>query len=140
MVRDDRTGEQYAMRMQRQHQDARTPLMRIILSLVIVASLAIGLGCLRYPTEAETNPAVKAQRVSVESFDSKIEEHAETLLEEGRKIFRFDTFGSEGYWGDKLRLHEAIMGEQQGGVGPGLTPKEALVLASRSMSESFLGS
>ena len=105
--------------MQRQHWKARTLLIRSILSLAIVATLAIGFGCLRYPKEAETNPAVKAQRVSAESFDSKIDEHADTLLEEGRKIFRFDTFGSEGYWGDKLRLHEAIMG---------LTPKEALAL------------
>jgi hypothetical protein len=102
--------------------------MRITLSLAIVIVLAIGFGCLRYPKEAETNPAVTAQRFPAESFDSKIEEHAETLLTEGRKIFRFDTFGSEAFWGDRLRLHEAIMGEQQGGVGPGLTPKDALAL------------
>src|ERR1051326_7517016 len=102
--------------------------MRIIFSLAIVIALAIEGGCLRYPKEAETNPAVKAQRFPTESFDSKIEEHADMLLTEGRKIFRFDTFGSEAFWGDKLRLHETIMGEQQGGVGPGLTPKEALAL------------
>jgi mono/diheme cytochrome c family protein len=29
-------------------------------------------------------------------------------LEEGRRIFRFDTFGDEAYWGGLLRLHEAI--------------------------------
>jgi hypothetical protein len=102
--------------------------MRIVFSLAIVIALAIEGGCLRYPKEAETNPAVKAQRFPTESFDSKIEEHADMLLTEGRKIFRFDTFGSEAFWGDKLRLHETIMGEQQGGVGPGLTPKEALAL------------
>lgn len=102
--------------------------MRIILSLAIAVVFALGFGCLHYPKEAETNPAVKAQQFPAESFDSKIEEHADTLLEEGRKIFRFDTFGSEVFWGGKLRLHESIMGEQQGGVGPGLTPKEALAL------------
>jgi hypothetical protein len=100
----------------------------MMLSLAIVVTLALGFGCLHYPREAETNPAVKAQRFPAESFDSKIEEHADTLMEEGRKIFRLDTFGSEAFWGGKLRLHEAIMGEQQGGVGPGLTPKEALAL------------
>src|SRR5437868_2583310 len=102
--------------------------MRIVLSLVIIVALAAGVGCLRYPKEAQTNPAVKAQQFPAESFDSKIEAHADTLLEEGRKIFRFDSFGSEAFWGGKLRLHAAIMGAQQGGVGPGLTPKQALAL------------
>jgi hypothetical protein len=28
----------------------------------------------------------------------------------GRKIFRFDTFGDEAFWGDTLGLHRAIAG------------------------------
>ena len=35
---------------------------------------------------------------------------------------------ARGYWGDKQKLHEAIAGEKQGGVGPGLTPNQALQL------------
>src|SRR5437016_11008268 len=50
------------------------------------------------------------------------------MLKEGKKIFRYDTFGSEEFWGGKLRLHEAILGEKLGGVGPGLTPRQALDL------------
>lgn len=46
----------------------------------------------------------------------------------GRKIFRFDTFGDEAFWGDALRLHEAIAGQANGGVGAGLSPKAALQL------------
>ena len=30
------------------------------------------------------------------------------LLDEGRKTFRFDTFGDEAKWTDQLRLHEAV--------------------------------
>jgi hypothetical protein len=30
------------------------------------------------------------------------------LVGEGRAIFRYDTFGNEVFWGEKLRLHEAI--------------------------------
>jgi hypothetical protein len=30
------------------------------------------------------------------------------LVGEGRQIFRYDTFGSEVFWGETLRLHEAI--------------------------------
>lgn len=50
------------------------------------------------------------------------------LTEEGREIFRFDTFGDEAFWGGQLRLHEAIAGEANGGVGGGLTPNGALGL------------
>lgn len=49
-------------------------------------------------------------------------------INDGRQIFRFDTFGSENFWGGQLRLHEAIAGEALGGVGPGLTPAAALEL------------
>jgi len=31
-----------------------------------------------------------------------------TLLEQGRQIFRFDTFGDEAQWTDTLRMHEVI--------------------------------
>ena len=41
-------------------------------------------------------------------FDRVIEEHVRAQVEEGRQIFRFDTFGDEEFWGDQLRLHEAI--------------------------------
>jgi len=46
----------------------------------------------------------------------------------GRQIFRSDTFGDEAFWGDTLRLHEAIAGAANGGVGPGLSPNAALAL------------
>ncbi len=53
---------------------------------------------------------------------------AEAMLEEGQDIFRFDTFGDQAFWGDTLRLHEAIAGSANGGVGPGLAPQSALEL------------
>jgi len=59
-------------------------------------------------------------------FDAEIAQYARTMLEEGRRIFRFDTFGSEAFWGDALQLHRAIAGEKNGGVGPGVSPKTAL--------------
>src|SRR5688572_17140771 len=48
------------------------------------------------------------------------------LIAEGKQIFRFDTFGDEDFWGGQLQLHEAIQGEQFGGVGPGVSPATAL--------------
>jgi hypothetical protein len=52
-----------------------------------------------------------------------------SLFEQGKAIFRFDTFGDEDYWGGKLRLHKAIEGAALGGVGPGVSPKTALTVA-----------
>jgi hypothetical protein len=59
-------------------------------------------------------------------FDSVIEENAVASFTRGREIFRFDTFGSEAFWGGRLRLHQAIIGARFGGVGAGLSPLQAL--------------
>jgi hypothetical protein len=53
---------------------------------------------------------------------------ARQLFEQGRQIFRFDTFGDEAFWGDALQLHRAIEGAALGGVGPGVSPKTALAV------------
>ncbi|HXU02377.1 MAG TPA: hypothetical protein VN903_15530, partial [Polyangia bacterium] len=47
-------------------------------------------------------------------------------LANGRKTFRFETFGDQAFWGDTLKLHQAIAGSANGGVGPGVSPKTAL--------------
>jgi hypothetical protein len=48
------------------------------------------------------------------------------MLRDGRKTFRFDTFGDEAFWGGTISLREAIAGAKLGGVGPGVSPKAAL--------------
>jgi len=50
------------------------------------------------------------------------------FLEEGREVFRHDTFGSERFFGGTLGLHRAIAGEANGGVGAGVPPSAALAL------------
>jgi len=47
-------------------------------------------------------------------------------VQQGQQIFRFDTFGDQAFWGDTLKLHQAIEGAKLGGVGPGVSPKTAL--------------
>ena len=61
-------------------------------------------------------------------FDKAIHKHAADSLEQGRQIFRYDTFGDEAFWGDMLQLHQAIQGEQFGGAGPGVSPETALAV------------
>jgi hypothetical protein len=60
------------------------------------------------------------------SQQEQIEAHAKQMLAMGRDVFRDDTFASEEFWGGKLQLHKAILGEKQGGVGPGVSPRTAL--------------
>jgi hypothetical protein len=71
------------------------------------------------------------------SFDSLITKNAQHMVDEGRRIFRFDTFGDEAFWGDQLRLHQAIVGQKLGGVGPGLSPKMALSLGLKVDAEAL---
>ncbi len=62
------------------------------------------------------------------SFDDQIRTNAQQMMKQGQEIFRFDTFGDEAFWGDKLKLHQAIAGEALGGVGPGVDPATALTV------------
>src|ERR1051326_6235213 len=61
-----------------------------------------------------------------DAFDSQISGNAQRMMDEGKRIFRFDTFGDEVFWTDTLKLHRAVEGEKLGGVGPGVSPKTAL--------------
>ena len=59
------------------------------------------------------------------------------MIVEGRRTFRFDTFGDEAFWGAALRLHEAIAGAALGGVGAGVSPRTALSLGLKVDSEAL---
>jgi hypothetical protein len=62
------------------------------------------------------------------SYDDQILENAQQMIEEGRRIFRYDSFGDEAFWGDQLKLHQPLVGSKYGGVGPGVSPRFALTL------------
>jgi hypothetical protein len=94
------------------------------LACLLVPSALIA-ACAPLPRDVPTDPAVESEKRRAD-FDLRTNEYSNKMLEEGREIFRYDTFGSEDFWGGKLRLHEAILGSKQGGVGPGLTPRQAL--------------
>ena len=56
--------------------------------------------------------------------DEAVEEHAEDLVRQGRRTFRFDTFGDQKFWGDTLRLHRAIAGARQRRRRAGRQPQD----------------
>jgi hypothetical protein len=76
-------------------------------------------------------------RAATTGFDAQIQANAQRMLDDGKRIFRYDTFGSEDFWGGKLRLHEAIVGQKLGGVGPGVSPKVALNLGLKVDAEAL---
>src|SRR5207248_372150 len=95
---------------------------------VIFIALPLALSCIGRPSYVQSNPAVKNEEHGSGEFGDEIEKNSRRLFDEGRQIFRHDTFGSEDFWSGKLRLNEAIAGERFGGVGHGLEPKDALKL------------
>src|SRR6185436_3623872 len=70
-------------------------------------------------------------------FDQVIQSNAQNFIEDGRKTFRFDTFGDEAFWGDSLKLHQAIAGSKLGGVGPGVSPRTALAVGLKVDSDAL---
>ena len=50
---------------------------------------------------------------------SSAENNAEQMIDQGRQIFRFDTFGDEAYWTDQLQMQKSVTG---------LSPQTALAL------------
>lgn len=82
----------------------------------VVIAAACGIGLLR----------VRAQAPAGNNYDEAVAQNVKAMFEQGKQIFRLDTFGDEDFWGGKLRLHEPIAGAKHGGTGPGLTPKQAL--------------
>jgi hypothetical protein len=78
--------------------------------------------------QTPARPVTERSRSQLAGADQAIDQHAGNMIERGRQIFRFDTFGSEAFWGGALQLHQAIAGRKNGGVGGGVSPKTALAV------------
>src|SRR3984893_7359269 len=98
--------------------------LKIVIGFVLLSALAVGsyrlIGAQRASAQTEKKGATPA------GFDAVVRSNSERMIKEGQQTFRFDTFGSEAFWGDALQLHKAIAGEKNGGVGGGVSPKTAL--------------
>src|SRR5262245_434650 len=110
-------------------------MTRIVVGAVLWTGVA---GC-RGAGDDETAGDPKAVSTGGSGWDTTIEENAQAQLDEGRSTFRYATFGDEAYWGGQLRLHEAIAGEDLGGVGPGVSPNTALSVGLKVDVDSLPG-
>lgn len=66
----------------------------------------------------------------------KVEKH-KSLVQEGKDIFRFDTYGDEDFWSGVLHIDKAIAGEENGGFGPGVSPRAALEIGLKVDAEAL---
>ncbi len=100
--------------------------LRLTVALLASVLAALGIAGLAY-SRGQAAPG-KVNSILVPGPDVPVEANAQQMIAQGRKTFRFDTFGDEVFWGDTLQLHKAIEGSKLGGVGPGVSPKTALAV------------
>src|SRR6202521_152122 len=109
--------------------------LKIVVGLVLFTALAVGsyhlIGAQRASAQTEK------KGVSPSGFDAVVRNNSERMMKEGQQTFRFDTFGSEAFWGDALQLHKAMAGEKNGGVGGGVSPKTALSVGLKVDSDAL---
>ena len=60
-----------------------------------------------------------------------------STVNDGKAIFRFDSFGDEDFWGGLLHLDKAIAGAANGGYGAGVSPKTALSVGLKVDAEAL---
>ena len=72
----------------------------ILAWVAITASLLTGAGILAGDSEDS--------KQKLTPTDAGIRDYAARQVREGRDIFRFDTFGSEAFWGGSLHLHQTV--------------------------------
>jgi hypothetical protein len=99
-----------------------------IMSLAALAGATAVTAILFFADAAHGNSDAKPSPYGVSGAGTAADSDAQQLVADGRQIFRFDTFGDEKFWGDTLHLHQAIAGQNNGGVGPGVSPKTALAV------------
>src|SRR5262245_16320721 len=84
--------------------------------LVTLVTLAVAWCGLRGQDEDDNDQGENSQG---DNHGASVIGNAARLIADGQATFRFDTFGDESFWGDTLRLHEAVAT---------LTPRQALAL------------
>jgi hypothetical protein len=97
-------------------------MKKFVATLFLVGSMLL---CLALVAEENTDAG---EAETDNQSDRVVGDNARHMVAEGKRTFRFDTLGDEAFWGDTLRLHEAIEGAGLGGVGPGVSPATALAV------------
>jgi hypothetical protein len=106
-----------------------SPIGRALRFLPVAGVLMLA-GALLFNVSAVSKPHHSRARAAMPAADVK-------LFRQGRRVFRFDTFGDEQFWTGALQLEKAIEGAKNGGVGPGVSPKTALSVGLKVDSQAL---
>ncbi len=93
------------------------------LTAVAIGCAFLALGMAQAVPRNESSRSLPPRR-----FDDVVADFSRQQVEQGRQVFRYDTFGDQAFWGGVLQLHQAIAGSANGGVGPGVSPRTALAV------------
>ena len=97
----------------------------LLLTSFCIASFIVMMNFIQCTPQSEASNSANTTP-NIKEGDDPISTNATQMLKEGKQTFRYETFGDESYWTDALQLNKAILGEKNGGVGAGLSPKAAL--------------
>lgn len=100
----------------------------IILSLIAVIAIA---QCTK-PGNTENN----SEETSLNQ-QNKLNEGKQSVIEQGKQIFRYDAFGDEEFWSGLLHIDKAIAGIANGGFGTGVSPNTALAVGLKVDAEAL---
>lgn len=103
--------------------------------LLVVGCLAATitlLQCTKSIDPAESGASLKEGETTASTSLKK-----KSLVQEGKHIFRFDTFGDEEFWSGLLHLDKAIAGAANGGFGSGVSPQTALAVGLKVDAEAL---
>ena len=89
-----------------------------IIAIAAMSAIVIFIQCSKSFEKADEQAMTEENQSAIEKKRS--------LIEQGKEIFRFDTFGDEDFWSGLLHIDKAILGENNGGFGPGVSPAAAL--------------
>ncbi|WP_140157724.1 hypothetical protein [Arenibacter amylolyticus] len=105
--------------------------------ILLVGSMIFVYSCTKTRTITETITEIVNDTI-IETVTDTLTLHLDpVLVAEGKETFRYDTFGDEAFWSDVLHLDKAILGEELGGYGSGVSPATALTVGLKVDSEAI---
>src|SRR5215472_6394667 len=93
----------------------RVPVVLLTLCLLALAAIAV-------------QGAQQANKTSPSRFLGSAEANSKQMIDQGRQIFRFDTFGDEAFWSGQLHMQQAVST---------LSPRTALGLGLKVDSDAL---
>jgi cytochrome c5 len=109
----------------------------LLKTALVLLTVAVTLVVLGVKSDAKLIDFSGQNRGKTTESERQTDVNAQRMLDDGKQTFRFDTFGDEAFWSDALQLHKALAGAQNGGVGPGVSPKTALAVGLKVDSDAL---